>query len=164
MRTPAQPHSGPACLPEVREALGPHRSAHWVASSSPGRGGQSQPSPGGRLRPSSRPHAGQSGDHFPRPGRCSGRPEAGLCLVYCTDVLPEQMGRGSDSLGQFSAFPGAHSSLSHVPSPAPRPVLLRPPKGLLWACPHAARTLPPPARTQRFTLLALAVMKQPQIR
>lgn len=45
-------------------------------------------------------------------------PNQGLCLVYLADVLPEQMGRGNDSLSHFCLHgTPAHPSFSRLASP-----------------------------------------------
>lgn len=45
-------------------------------------------------------------------------PNQGLCLVYLSDVLPEQMGRGNDSPSHFCLHCTlAHPSFSHLASP-----------------------------------------------
>lgn len=48
-------------------------------------------------------------------GRTHGIPTQGMCLVYLADVLPEQMGKGNDSLSHFCLHCTlAHPSFSHL--------------------------------------------------
>lgn len=93
-------------------------------------------------------------------------PNQGLCLVYLADVLPEQMGRGNDSLSHFCLHcTPAHPSFSRLASPG-RMVCTGCPGSPPAGC-HRRRWPPPTPHVlfllpfaQRFTLLAILMMKQ----
>lgn len=63
-----------------------------------------------------------------------------LCLVYLADVLPEQMGKGNDSLSHFCLhYTQAHPSFSHLLSLGQLPCNRKSPRGLMGEAGH----LPP---------------------
>lgn len=93
-------------------------------------------------------------------------PNQGPCLVYLADVLPEQMGRGNDSLSHFCLHgTPAHPSFSRLASPGRSALAAQresPPAGChrrRWPppTPHVLFLLP---FAQRFTLWAILMMKQ----
>lgn len=123
----------------------------------------------GRLAPLPVP-AACGGRSFQRPS-CAVHtgtreiPHRGLCLVCLADVLPEQMGRGNASLGHF-CFAVRDSSIIFSPTVPDDPVCT---DGLAAAAAASQERLPLPTHqpgpllrpfSQRFTLLAIPVMKQ----